>query len=64
MERLRRLKRKMKNFGEDSQEMAKLYESLQHGKCEEVDVMGPKEKFLMDLVKEGDVEQLKQHLEV
>ena len=64
METLRRFKRKVKNYGDDPQEMAELYQSLQHGRSEEMDSYGPKEKLMMELIKEGDVEQLKQHLEV
>ena len=66
MERLRRIKQRIKKFGDaiDTEEMVKQYESVQHGKRDQMDFLGPKEKFMMQLVKEGDVEKLKQHLEV
>ena len=66
MERLRRIKRRIKHLAEEPQDMAKLYENLQHGRCkpEEVESMGSGEKLLIELVKEGDVEQFKKHLEV
>ena len=64
MERLKRFKRRMKNYEDDPQEMSKFYETLQHGKSEEMDLLGPKERLMMEQVKEGDTEELQLHLEV
>ena len=64
MEKLKRFKRRMKNYGDGPQEMSKFYEKLQHGKSEEMDLLGPKERLMMEQVKDGDTEELKLHLEV
>ena len=64
MEKLKRFKRRMKNYGDNPQEMSKFYENLQHGKSEEMDLLGPKERLMMEQVKDGDTEELKLHLEV
>ena len=61
MEKLKRFKRRMKNYGDDHHEM---YETLQHGRSEEIDLLGPKERLMMEQVREGDTEELKRHLEV
>ena len=54
----------MKNYDDDGQEMSRLYALLQHGKSEEMEMLGPKERLMMEQVKDGDIEELKLHLEV